>query len=160
VSASVASPLRAFATFKDCDACPEMVEVPPGEFLMGSPDSEVGHTSVEGPQRRVRIPHWFALGRTEVTVEQFSAFITQTVIEVSSSCQVGVQLNGGDVVWGEAKASFREPGFEITGSHPATCINWHDAEAYAAWLSRRTGKAYRLPTEAEWEYAARAGSST
>jgi formylglycine-generating enzyme required for sulfatase activity len=68
-----------------------------------------------------------------------------------NQCQGIVGTSGNSFVWGPPEASFHQPGFAVTGSHPLVCINWHDAQAYAAWLRRRTGKPYRLPTEAEWE---------
>jgi formylglycine-generating enzyme required for sulfatase activity len=137
-----------------------MVELPPGVFTMGSPPDEVGYKSTEGPQRHIRVPHRFALGKFEVTIDQFSAFVAETGVEVASSCFVGEKFDDANDMWKKAKASFRQPGFEITGSHPVTCVNWYDAHAYTVWLTRRTGKPYRLPTEAEWEYAARAGTTT
>jgi formylglycine-generating enzyme required for sulfatase activity len=143
-------------TFKDCDVCPEMVEVPPGEFMMGSPEGEVGRDGVEGPQRRVVLMEGVALGKFEITIDQFAAFIAETGLETSDLCRV-YSLNARPSEWPLVKGSFLEPGFRVTGRHPAVCVSWHDAKAYTAWLNRKTGRPYRLPTEAEWEYVARAG---
>lgn len=143
-------------TFKECDACPEMVVVPPGSFMMGSPESETARSSVEGPQRRVTFARPFAVGRLEITVDEFAAFVQETGHDAGSMC---LTLEGEK--WEERPGrSFRNPGFAQTGSHPAACLSWHDAKAYVAWLSSKTGKPYRLLTEAEWEYAARAGTTT
>jgi len=147
-------------TVKDCDVCPEMVELPAGEFMMGSPDDEPGRKQVEGPPRRVVISKRFALGKFEVTVEQFSAFAAETGFAGGNVCHVLIGFDSNDFRWSEPRASFREPGFDVTSTHPVVCVSWHEAQAYAAWLGRRTGKPYRLPTEAEWEYAARAGTTT
>ena len=144
--------------FKDCDVCPEMVELPAGEFMMGSPEEEYGHERVEGPQRRVVIAKSFALGRLEVTVAQFDAFVAGTGLRVENTChRLAPNIARG---WEPMEASYRQPGFDVTGSHPAVCVSWHDAQAYTAWLARRTGRPYRLPSEAEWEYAARAGTTS
>jgi formylglycine-generating enzyme required for sulfatase activity/DNA-binding winged helix-turn-helix (wHTH) protein len=148
------------ATFKDCDVCPEMVVLPAGAFMMGAHKSEVGRKQTEAPRRRVTIAKGFALGKFEVTTDQFSGFVAETRLDAGSTCHVLVDYDGPVVVWSRPQASFRQPGFEVTGSHPAVCISGHDAQAYVAWLRRRTGKPYRLPTEAEWEYAARAGTTT
>jgi formylglycine-generating enzyme required for sulfatase activity len=147
-------------TFKDCEDCPEMVALPTGEFMMGSPPDERYRQRVEGLPRHVVIARRIAIGRFEVTVDQFSAFVTETGMTVGNTCRVIVEFDGSTAVFGRPEASFRDPGFDTTGSHPAVCISWHEAQAYAAWLSRRTGKQYRLPTEAEWEYAARADTQT
>ena len=150
--------------FRDCDICPEMVALPAGEFMMGSPQDEAERLQREGPPRRVVIARPFAMGRFEVTVDQFAAFVADTATTVSKSynpCRVAIGHDLDPPHWtGSAEASFRRPGFEVTGSHPAGCISWYDAQAYVAWLKRRTGKPYRLPTEADWEYAARAGTTT
>ena len=148
------------STFKDCDACPEMIELPPGEFMMGSPVDEVGHKQTEGPQRRVTIPKRFALGKFEVTIDQFSSFVSETGLAAGNKCQVMLRFEGDKETWSPPQASFLQPGFEVTGSHPVVCVSGHEAQAYVAWLRRRTGKPYRLPTETEWEYAARAGTKT
>ncbi len=142
---------------KDCDICPEMVELPAGEFMMGSPPEEWGHEAIEGTQRRVVIGRRFALGQFEVTVDQLRAFVAETGVSVGNACHM---LDPKTASLGAADRSFSEPGFKFTGSHPAVCISWHEAQAYVTWLARKTGKAYRLPSEAEWEYAARAGTTT
>lgn len=147
-------------SFRDCADCPEMVVLPAGEFMMGSPASERGHVDVEGLPRRVAIPRRIAIGKFEVTVDQISAFTAETGMAVGGSCQVLVAPENASPIWSGPNASLKQPGFDITGSHPAVCISWHDAQSYVAWLQRRTGKPYRLPTEAEWEYAARAGTTT
>jgi len=148
-------------TFKDCADCPEMVALPAGEFMMGSPKNEPWREASEGLPRRVAIKKPIAIGRFEVTVDQFSAFVAEAGMTADNRCRpiVGFDHNGG-LIWGPPEASFRLPGFEVAGTHPAVCISWYDAQAYVAWLRRRTGKPYRLPTDAEWEYAARAGTQT
>lgn len=124
--------------FRDCDVCPEMVVVPPGSFMMGSPDSEEGRSPREGPQHRVTIDYPFAVGVYEVTFEEWDACL------LAGGC-------GGhepdDEGWGR-------------GRRPVINVSWNDAWAYADWLTERTGEEYRLLSEAEWEYVARAGTET
>jgi formylglycine-generating enzyme required for sulfatase activity len=131
-----------------------------GEFMMGSPLDERNRKQVEGVPRHVVIARRIAIGRFEITVDQFSAFVTETGMTVGNTCKVIVEFDGSSAVFGRPEASFRHPGFDTTGSHPVVCVSWHEAQAYTAWLRRRTGKQYRLPTEAEWEYAARADTQT
>jgi len=143
--------------FRDCPQCPEMVIVPAGSFTMGSPESEIGHGKDERPQRLVSIPAPFAVGRFEVTRGEFAAFMSETGRD-GSGCRtwdhrarerIFVQTGG-----------WSDPGFEQADRDPVVCVNWADATAYTVWLSERTGNQYRLLTEAEWEYAARAGTTT
>ena len=143
------------AVFRDCPSCPELVVIPAGEFQMGSPAAEEGRRDAEGPQRRVRLER-FALGRNEVTRAEYAAFAAATRRD-GDRCYVP----DGNESWGWVdRASWRSPGFSQSDEHPAVCVSWDDARAYARWLSDETGRDYRLPSEAEWEYAARAGTST
>ena len=125
-------------TFRDTDApwCPELVVVPAGSFLMGSPETEEGHDPGEGPQHDVRFARPFAMGRYPVTFEEYDHFCDETGREPPP-----------DQGWGR-------------GRRPVINVSWEDATAYCAWLGQRTGQAYRLPSEAEWEYACRAGTTT
>jgi formylglycine-generating enzyme required for sulfatase activity len=141
---------------KACAECPEMVVVPSGSFTMGSPPGEESRDADEGPQRRVTIGRPFAVGRFEVTRGEFATFVRETGWSVGDKCWT---RDGG--TWAERSGrSFRNPGFQQDDRHPVVCVNWDDATAYAGWLSKKTGKTYRLLTEAEWEYATRAGTST
>ena len=142
--------------FRDCDSCPELVVIPAGEFQMGSSASEEGRSDNEGPLRRVVVGS-FALGRREVTRSEYAAFVTATGRGSGGGCAV---FTGSNEWSPNAERSWREPGFAQGGDHPVVCVNWEDARAYAAWLSGETGKSYRLPSESEWEYAARAGTTT
>jgi formylglycine-generating enzyme required for sulfatase activity len=133
-----------------------MVVIPAGRFIMGSPDGEAERDPDESPMREVTFVRPFALSRTEVTRGQYAAFVRATGRETGMGCSVW-----SDTKWElKADASWQAPGFAQDDTHPVVCISWHDAAAYAAWLARRTGKPYRLPSEAEWEYAARAGTRT
>ncbi len=152
LSAAEECSLKPKDTFKECASCPEMVVVPPGTFTMGSPESEPGRYKDEGPRHDVTFKRPFAVGKFEVTVDQFAAFAMETGYDAGSKCysfQDGKfqELDG---------RSWRNPGFPQTSSHPAACLNWNDATAYVRWVSQQTGKGYRLLTEAEYEYATRA----
>lgn len=142
--------------FKDCDRCPDMVVVPAGAFLMGSPDGEAGRYPVEGPIRAVTIQRPFAIGRYHITVRQFREFVTATNRTIADDCHV----EGANDFVPTRGLSFAAPGFLQTEWHPVVCVSWEDAAAYAAWLAGTTGKPYRLLSEAELEYAARAGTAT
>ncbi len=115
---------------------PEMLVIPAGRFLMGSPASETERFDEEGPQHSITFAHPFAIGRYAVTFVEYDAFCTKTG-----------RSKPGDEGWGRDQ-------------RPAINVSWDDALAYCAWLSAQTGRTYRLPSEAEWEYAARAGTAS
>ena len=142
--------------FRDCADCPEMVVVPSGSFMMGSPPSEEGRQDYEGPVHRVSIPARFAVGVYEVTHGEFGRFVSSTGRSMRNECQT---LEDGEWEYRSGR-SWRSPGFSQTDLHPAVCVSWEDAQAYVAWLSGETGKAYRLLSESEWEYVARGGTTT
>jgi len=141
----------------------KLMLIPAGEFLMGSPDTGKDGYNAEKPQHRVRITRPFYLGVHEVTRGQFRRFVDD------SGYQTEAEKDGkGGWGWnGEAKKfeqnpryTWLNPGFDQTDEHPVVTVSWNDAVAFAEWLSRKEGVTYRLPTEAEWEYACRAGTTT
>lgn len=144
--------------FRDCPTCPEVVVIPAGSFTMGSPENERGRYKDEGPAHTVEIQASFAMGKFEVTLDQYQEFVRATEREISDGCSAESSANDGSWVMNDA-LSFQSPGFAQTGGHPVSCVSWNDAKAYTDWLSDKTGQSYRLATEAEWEYAARAGSN-
>ena len=115
---------------------PEMVRIPPGKFLMGSHETEAGRDADEGPQHEVTIRYSFEIGKYAVTFDEYDVFAKVTQRKLPD-----------DHGWERSK-------------RPVINVSWSDAQAYVKWLSEQTGKQYRLPTEAEWEYAARAGTQT
>ncbi len=129
--------------FQDHPLGPEMVVIPAGWVVMGSPAGEEGRSNDEEPQHRVTFKAPFALGRFAVTLAEFVAFAEAT-----------------GYLTPDMGISFRNPGFAQAARHPAVGVSWEDAAAYCLWLSRRAGKTYSLCSEAEWEYACRAGSTT
>jgi len=142
--------------FEDCKGCPSMVVVPAGSFTMGSPANEPMREASEGPQHKVSIPRAFAVGRLEITRGQFVEFVTATGHRTERKCWT---LENGEAKERPGRY-YLAPGFDQDESHPAVCVSWKDAKAYVSWLSFRTGNTYRLLSEAEWEYAARAGTTT
>jgi len=136
---------------QDCPTCPAMTVLPAGRFKQGSPWTDGNPPSVETPQHWVSIGRPFAMSTNTVTVDEFGQFIAAT----------GRDMQGCDTYDGtwkhQAEKNWKDPGFIQTGSHPVTCVSLQDAEAYATWLSAKTGYGYRLPSASEWEYAARAG---
>ncbi len=144
--------------FRDCAGCPEMVVVPAGSYMMGSPSGEAGRYDNQGPQHRVAIGEAFAVGVHEVTRGEFARFVRATGHSTGDSCWF---WDIGKAEWAKRSgATWRNPGFEQTDRHPVVCVSWEDAQAYVRWLSRETGKGYRLLSESEWEYVARGGTRT
>lgn len=156
-SNTVAVPPLAGNVFTDCDGCPEMVVIPAGKFLMGSPETETPRRDTEGPQHLVEIAAPFAIGKYEVTYGEYAKFIEATGHVSGKRCVVWAGKVGGEPLAGK---SWEDPNFPQTERSPVTCITWADAKAYAVWLSEATGQTYDLPSEAQWEYAARAGTTT
>ncbi len=139
----------------DCIKCPEMVVVPAGSFMMGSPASDWGGKVTERPLHRVTIPVPFAVGKYEVTREEFERFVEDTGHSAGRLCRTyeeGTWVDRPGFGW-------RNPGFEQSDQDPVVCVSWGDAQAYAVWLSAETGETYRLLSGSEWEYAARAGTT-
>jgi formylglycine-generating enzyme required for sulfatase activity len=124
--------------FKECETCPEMVVIAPGDFIMGAPEGEEGSDPDERPQHRVVISHPIAVGRFAVTFAEWDTCVA------AGGCKNHLP---GDRGWGR-------------GRRPVINVRWEDAKAYVAWLSRKTGKPYRLLSEAEREYVTRAGTTT
>lgn len=147
--------LDAGTVFRDCPDCPDLVVIPPGRFRMGAEGGEEGRP--EGPVREVRIGSAFAAAVTEVTQEQFAAFVVATGRDMPGGCRV---WDGAEWQY-PAGADWTNPGYGRVpfAEEPVTCVSWLDARDYAAWVAKRTGKPYRLLTEAEWEYVARAGTT-
>jgi formylglycine-generating enzyme required for sulfatase activity len=150
--------------FRECPDCPEMVGVPAGQFVMGSPRGEPGRFDSEGPQHVVSVTA-FALGKYNVTSQQFLTFLKDTGYQ-PAPCDPVLDLGWRTLRKGLAYA----PAYQEPPKWPAVCLDWRDAEAYIAWLNARVRQArpnleatngpYRLPSEAEWEYAARGGTRT
>jgi len=156
---ALASPLRAGAGFRDCRAgCPEMVPIPAGSFRMGADAGEDGRP--EGAPHTVTIARPFALAAREVSNAEYARFLTETGRQPSPGCRSYDPKTGK--VDPDPASNSRHPGpgaGDGKPDMPAVCVSWLDARAYVAWLSRKTGKPYRLPSEAEWEYGARAGTT-
>jgi formylglycine-generating enzyme required for sulfatase activity len=132
------SALRPGDTFRECSTCPLMVVVPAGSFTMGSPEGEEGRVESESPQHAVTFARQFAVARFAATFDEWDA------CAAAGGCR---RYRPSDEGWGR-------------GLRPVINVSWDDARSYVAWLSRRTGKRYRLLTDAEREYVARAGTTT
>jgi formylglycine-generating enzyme required for sulfatase activity len=151
---------------RDTPWCPELVVIPRGEFMMGSTEPErrwaIEHGSQrewvdwEKPQHRVALPEPFAVGKHPVTRGQFASFVEATAHDMSGGCWIWT----GRKFEKSSTADWCAPGFAQTDHHPVVGVSWDDAKAYVEWLGTETGQPYRLLSEAEWEYACRAGTTT
>jgi formylglycine-generating enzyme required for sulfatase activity len=137
LSAAAESSLKPLDQFQECSKCPKMVVVPSGNFMMGSLSTDTAADTDEFPQHKVTLAEPLAVGQDEITFDNWD-----TCYELG-----GCRIRPDDYGWGR-------------GDRPVVGVDWSDAQQYVAWLSKQTGKSYRLLTEAEWEYAARAGSTT
>ncbi len=147
-------------SYKDCSNCPEMVVIPAGSFKMGSTNGD----DDEKPVHQVNIAKPFAMGKYEVTKGQFAQFVKATGYKTDAEKNVGgadgcYTQEEGEWEW-RAGREWRSPGFSQKQTQPVVCVSWTDSQAYVKWLNKKTGKHYRLPSESEWEYAVRAGSTT
>ena len=135
--------------FRDCDTlCPEMVVLPAGTFTMGTPPDEMGRQDDEGPQHPVTFAKPFAISRFQVTAGEWDAYLKAS----------GTRIADGDDRPGR-RCTASKPSYKQGPRQPAVCMSYHDVQGYVAWLSNKTGKHYRMVSEAEREYAARGGSS-
>ena len=136
----------------------EFVLIPAGKFMMGSPGSEAGRGENEGPQREVQIIKPFYMGKYEVKVSEFREFVKAAQFKTDAEVNGGAYVRVKDKWERKAGLNWMSPGFSQKDDHPVACVAWSDAGEYGRWLGKKTGHAYRLPTEGEWEYACRAGT--
>jgi len=150
------APIQAPAVAPPFPGQPEMVKIPSGAFAMGSPNSENGRKQNEGPVHQVGIQA-FELGRFEVSVEQFQVFVDDNPDLQSDDPPCSAWKGRWEQ---DKKLNWKSPGFRQSSKNPVVCVSWLDAQHYADWLNKKSSiKGYRLPSEGEWEYAARAGST-
>jgi formylglycine-generating enzyme len=137
--------------------------IPAGKFIMGSPETENSRGKDE-TQHEVTLGRFFFMGVTQVTVDQFAAFVKEsgyTTDAEKAGWSFGFEIRDGQLdVMKMDGLSWRNPGFEQQGDHPVVNMSWNDATAFCAWLSKKSGKTVVLPTEAQWEYCCRAGTTT
>ena len=151
--------------FRDCDQCPEMVVIPSGSVYVGSYEEEIGRKKGERKRVLATIANSFALAKTEVTLGQYRVFMEETKYKSNQAFYKGEPLVGCNYFDGKsygyvAEHNWKNPGYPQRETDPVVCVSWSDADAYAQWLSKKTGRMYRVPSAVEFEYASRAGSSS
>lgn len=152
------------AVFRDCPDCPEMVVIPAGSGIMGTSAEEdlreygdASHSEIQRPVHTVTLAHPIAVGKFEITKGEYAAFARATNRVDPEKC---VALGPDNKPAARPGFNWSNPGFAQGDREPAVCVSWESARAFAAWLSQKTGKNYRLLSESEWEYAARGGTKT
>jgi formylglycine-generating enzyme len=154
------------SSFRDCaDGCPEMIPLSPGNFQMGSVEGEQGQEKMLATMRKYSMPrhlviigYRFAMGKYDVTRAQFATFVHATGYRWTADC-TGYATRS-EFSYAPSGLDWHNPGFPQTDHDPVVCVNWDDVHAYLMWLSIKTRQHYRLPSEAEWEYSSRSGTST
>ncbi len=151
--------------FTDCSNCPEMVIIPSGSVYIGSYKEEIGRKRAERERVKATISKAFAMAKTEVTLSQFRTFMKETKYTSVVPERDGKPLAGCNYYDGKsygyiASHNWKNPGYPQREDAPVVCVSWSDAKAYADWLSKKTGRQYRIPSTVEFEYASRAGSTS
>jgi formylglycine-generating enzyme required for sulfatase activity len=137
----------------------KLAYIPASTFIMGSPASEAGRDDDE-TQHKVTLTKAFLMGTTHVTRGQFAAFVKDTGYKTDAQKDAWALVCNGATFAKVDGASWLKPGFDQGDDHPVVEVSWNDATAFCVWISKKEGKHYRLPTEAEWEYTCRAGTQT
>ncbi len=151
--------------FTDCKGCPEMVIIPSGTVFIGSYEEEIGRRKGERNRIKATINKPFAMAKNEVTLGQYRMFMEETKYKSKEAFYKGEPLVGCNYYDGKsygyvAEHNWKNPGYPQRETDPVVCVSWSDADAYAKWLSKKTGRKYRVPSTVEFEYASRAGSSS
>ncbi|MEL6297621.1 MAG: formylglycine-generating enzyme family protein [Pseudomonadota bacterium] len=140
------------AGLRDCDGCPTVVVIDRGHYYIGSPTTEKGRGVGEGPLKEVIVPQPIAIGKYELLVGEYRRFVEATGHQSLAVCK----LDENDV----EPRTWDNPGFAQTDRHPVVCVSYEDVQAYLAWINELTGRTYRLLSQVEWEYVARAKTRT
>ncbi len=143
-------------TFKDCDVCPEMTVIPTGSARIGATPGDQDVQEDEGPAFVRKVSSPLAFGTYEVTNAEYASFVLETNHQTKRLCRT---MENGRWAFRQGRW-WGSPGYSTDPRHPVVCLDWADVVAYLTWLREKTNQPYRLPTEVEWEYAARAGSKT